>query len=123
MHFDLKKPCSDCPFRTDSTVGWLGEKRAEEIIDALFKKDQTFSCHKTVDYENEDWDEETGERIYQNRAHEQHCAGAMILMEKTETANQMMRIAERLGIYDRHKLRMKEPVFDTAEQFVEHHTH
>jgi hypothetical protein len=122
MHFDLKKPCKSCPFRTNSLKGWLGKSRAKEIADALYKKDQTFSCHKTVDYNSSDWDDESGERIYFNREGEQHCVGALIMMEKKGYANQMGRIAERLGIYNRNNLVMTSPVFDNQNQFINHHT-
>ena len=44
---------------------------------------------------------------------EAHCAGALILLEKLNLPSQMMRIAERLGMYDRRKLDMLAPVFDS----------
>lgn len=121
MKFDLKKPCRECPFRTDSLKGWLGKERAADIIDGMYVKDQTFSCHKTVEY-SEDLDEETGDQLINNRVNEQHCAGAMILMERKGRANQLMRIAERLRIYDRNKLKMDSPVFQTQKEFIKHHT-
>lgn len=33
-----KTPCKDCPFRKDSLVGWLGEKRAKQIATDLYEK-------------------------------------------------------------------------------------
>lgn len=108
MTFDLIQPCKDCPFKNDvpHQRGWLGKERAEGIIKSLYEKDQSFPCHKT-----------TGCRGKK----EQHCAGAMILMERSGRANQDMRISERLGIYDRNKLKMDTPVFDTPEQFINWH--
>jgi hypothetical protein len=89
MNFDLKTPCIDCPFikgsRTNVT---LAEGRIEEIVDDL-RKDKSFTCHKTLE-----------------KPKEQHCAGALIFLEKENRPNQMMRIAERLGMYDRRKLNM-----------------
>ncbi len=114
VNFDLKKPCQKCPFRTDCLKGWLGGGRAEEIVDALFQSDQTFACHETTKFDDD------GEDIPGD--HEQHCAGAMILMEKQSAANQMMRIGERLGMYDRSKLDMESPVFDDECDFIDHHT-
>jgi hypothetical protein len=52
-------------------------------------------------------------------AEEQHCAGAMILLEKNGCANQMMRIAERLRFYDHKRLKMDAPVFATRAAMVE----
>lgn len=33
----------------------------------------------------------------------------------------MMRISERLGMYDRTKMKMDSPVFDDADEMAEHH--
>lgn len=106
MKFDLKTPCNNCPFSTDSRVGWLGEDRAEELIQAIAEQDQPFTCHKTDRTEG---------------IEPQHCAGALILLEKEEKPNQMMRISERLGLYDMTALDMDADVFDTLEEFIDHH--
>ena len=111
MNFDLKTPCKDCPFRTD-VRGYLTAARAREIIDAITRQQQTFACHKTVQHD------EDGEHI--PRTKEQHCAGATILLERLNLPNQMMRIAERLGFYDRSKVDMDAPVFRTAAAMIAH---
>ena len=115
MLFDLVRPCSNFPFRTDCLEGWLGEERATEIFKALTEQQLTFSCHKT-----------TTECEDTVNCHEtensQHCAGAMILLEKLEQPNQMMRWMERINKYDRLKLKMDSDVFDTGKAFIEHHT-
>lgn len=114
MKFDLKRPCKLCPFKNDCLEGWLGKERAQEIIDCMVKEDGHFTCHETSQF-----DDETGEPIMGKKS--QHCAGAMILLEKNNRANQFMRIAERLGIYDRTKLDMDAPVFNTYREFVNRH--
>lgn len=114
MKYDMTKPCEHCPFRTDCLKGWLGEARAEEIAESITDLQQVFPCHKTTG-------EEDDEGNHVPHADEQHCAGAMILLEKLNRPNQMMRICERLRIYDRSKLDMKAPVFDEVEEFIEHH--
>lgn len=38
---NCKRPCGQCPFRTDSLKGWLGEERITEILNAT-----SFVCHK-----------------------------------------------------------------------------
>lgn len=116
MKFDLKRPCANCPFRFD-VPGYLNQARAEEIADALLYSDQTFSCHKTVDYSEYDGDE--GCHIPTEA--EQHCAGALIFLEHQERPNQLMRIFERIGFYDRTKLDMDAPVFDDRDAFIDHH--
>lgn len=115
MQTDLTRPCKLCPFRTDCLKGWLGRERAEEITEALLN-DQSFACHETVDHTNDEDDQP-----HVTGPNEQHCAGAMILLEKLELANQWMRISERLGFYDRTKLDMKAEVFDSFEEFIDRH--
>jgi hypothetical protein len=112
MHFDMTGPCANCPFRYD-IPGFLREDRAQEIADALLS-DRSFSCHKTNDY-----DDETGEAVETSES--RHCAGALIFLESQERSNQIMRWMERIGRYDRRKLKMDAPVFDDVDTFVEHH--
>lgn len=64
-----------------------------------------------------DFDDETGE--YQPSGQEMHCAGALILLERANRASQMMRIAERLGMYDRTKLDMQAKVFASFDEMYE----
>lgn len=114
MKYDLVAPCGQCPFRYD-IKGFLTPDRAEEILESITDLQQTFPCHKTVEYgEDDDSD------FHIPSADEQHCAGAMIFLEKQNMPNQMMRIAERLGLYDRTKLHMESPVFDEDYEMVEH---
>jgi hypothetical protein len=52
-----------------------------------------------------------------------HCAGALIFAEKNENATQMMRIAERLGMYDPRKMMADQAavdsVFNDLDEMVE----
>lgn len=113
MKFDLKRPCAQCPFRTDIEP-YLRQSRVRELEHALVQKQQTFSCHKTVDYsEGDQEDEQEDEQEHRPAPDEQHCAGALILLEKLMKPNQMMRWMERVGAYDRTKLDMRAPVFDS----------
>ena len=113
VNFDLTTPCKDCPFRTDIKP-FLTKARAREIFNAITRKQQTFSCHKTVAYADDDDESDS----YVPSTKEQHCAGALILLEKLEMPNQLMRISERFGGYDRNKLKMDAPVFDSGPAFV-----
>lgn len=112
--YALRRPCDNCPFRTDIQP-YLRKDRALEIVQHLERG--SFSCHKTVDYSNEDEDGEdrTGHKPGPT---EQQCAGAMIMQEKAGGLGQMGRIAERLGLYDHTKLDMDAPVFDNPAQFI-----
>jgi hypothetical protein len=111
MKMDMKRPCAQCPFRYD-VPGYLTGRRAEEIADALLS-DQSFACHKTVEYDDDGEGDVTGES--------QHCAGAAIWLEHQERPNQWMRISKRLGFYDPSALDMESPVFDDYYAFIEHH--
>ena len=106
MKYDLVRPCKDRPFRSD-IPGYLTVGRVTEIIESITTRQGTFSCHKTNDFDD-------GEAIETKDS--QHCAGAMIFLEQFGRPNQMMRIAERLGLYDRTKLDMKSPVFTTVNE-------
>lgn len=110
VKFDLRRPCADCPFRHD-IPGYLTAGRAKEIATALLG-DATFTCHKTNEFTNEGTVE---------TPNSQHCAGALIFLERQDRPNQMMRWMERLGGYDYRLLDSSAPVFDSAEAFVLHH--
>ena len=117
MKYAMTNPCAKCPFRHD-IPGYLMAERAEEIAETLTTYQGVFPCHETVDYKGAD--DEEGNGVVKDDS--QHCAGAMIMLEHMEMPNQMMRIAERLGMYDATKLNMWAPVFDDAEAFIEHHS-
>lgn len=107
--YSLKTPCKDCPFRKDIPA-YLVPSRILEIERALVRSE--FPCHKTTHHDD---DEDSCASTYTPRGGEIHCAGALILLEKLERPSQMMRIAERLGMYDRSALDMDAPVFDSFD--------
>jgi hypothetical protein len=57
-------------------------------------------------------DDDDGERA-RDTSGEAHCAGALIMLERLGQPSQMMRIGERLGLYDRTGLDMEAPVFES----------
>jgi hypothetical protein len=105
--YGMTSPCGNCPFRTDIRA-YLTSGRVREIERSLDRSE--FPCHKTADH-NDD-----GE--YAPNGKEVHCAGALILLEKLERPSQMMRICERLGMYDAGKLDMDAPVFDSFDEMA-----
>lgn len=117
--FKLRKPCSGCPFRKDCLKGWLGKARAEELVEEIIEGDGFFSCHKTVTYDGE-WDEEVEAPLEECN---QFCAGALILAQKVgENANRNIRLALRLGLFTMEEMRGGELIFDTSEEFINHHS-
>lgn len=106
----LTRPCGACPFRTDRH-GFLGARRAQEIMDTLADDREWFACHKTVEYTDDG----------SCTAGASQCGGALIFQRKTERTNIVTRIAFALQIIDPEALDMDSPVFDSAAAFVAHH--
>lgn len=111
--FKLRTPCEHCPFRLD-VPGYLRYDRCVEIARSLADGAE-FPCHKTTVTDPDDESENT------TGAHSQWCAGALIVMERTQTPNQAMRIAERLNLYHPARLDMQAPVARSFIDFAEHH--
>lgn len=102
MKYNLTKPCAECPFLIENNftfVSLLGHSSGE------------FPCHKACKN-----DEDTGEYVPRNDK-TPHCAGALIFLEKQDRPHQMMRICERLGLYDRTKLDMTANVGTKASDY------
>lgn len=115
MKLSLKWPCANCPFRTDYKF-YLSVSRVREILHGLIKQDQSFACHKTTTGEYD----EDGQYVYTHR--EQHCAGAMIMLQHMKMPNQWMRIMARVGLFDPNKLKMDAPVFHTPAEMIKEYT-
>ena len=94
MNYKMTAPCDACPFLIGSgfTFRSLVEHSRGE-----------FGCHKACTL-----DEDSG--CYEPHEKTPHCAGALIFLEKQNAPHQMMRICERLGLYDRTKLDMNASV-------------
>lgn len=94
MNYKLTTPCDECPFLIGSGFAY-----SKLVAHASGE----FGCHKACNI-----DEATGDFVPHERT--PHCAGALIFLEKQNTPHQMMRIRERLGLYDRTALDMNAPV-------------
>lgn len=108
--FGLIKPCGNCPFLKDKkkAINLRPERVPGIIEDLLSGHSGGFACHKTLNGEEVDDDSEDGAH-YVPGGGEMQCAGALIVLEKLNRPTGNMKIAERLGMYDRHKL---EPYYD-----------
>lgn len=115
MKFTMTRPCAHCPFRSD-IPGYLHPERAEEIAASVVDRGEPFPCHETLAYS----DDGEVERMAGPDSH--HCAGALILNERLQRPGQLARIAGRLGMYDYRRLDMNSPVFESREEFVDHHS-
>lgn len=89
MEYTQTVPCTQCPFL---------KKNAKHYGMAKLRRFASgeFPCHKSADLVESD----DGASEFQATNDSVHCAGALIFLEKRESPHQMMRIAERLGMYD-----------------------
>ena len=71
--FFMKKPCKHCPFRTD-VHPFLHPERAYEIAAAAEDPYNTFPCHKTTTF-----DEDDHGSFLVERESEKECAGFLTL--------------------------------------------
>jgi hypothetical protein len=88
MNYDLKSPCSNCPFLKRDGAVRLSKARAREIAGMMLSPGGgDFVCHKTS-------------KTTSNAEKQSHCAGALSFALKNGNMTQMMRISERLGMFD-----------------------
>ncbi len=87
MNYTMKTPCHNCPFLKKGGIR-LRPARVDEVA----MGNGEFPCHKSVEHDDD------GGHVRSDT--EVHCAGSLIFHEKTCTPTQMMRICERLGMYD-----------------------
>lgn len=107
VNYAMTTPCDNCPFRKEGGIR-LREGRVLGLTDP---RSGEFACHKTT-VEDEDGDRRQTEDS-------SHCAGALIFHEKQGQSTQMMRICERIGMYDHTKLRGQDLVFDDVAEMLE----
>lgn len=115
MLFNLKKPCTDCPFRKDSAAGWLGYDRTKDISNTLVSGNGTFSCHKTTGAIS-------GRKVKQEK--QSHCYGALQMLRNMECLESgfIFQMAERLLGADFSSIKFDTSiVFENHIQFIEHH--
>lgn len=104
MHYKLRTPCNQCPFLIGSGFSYA---------QLLRYSSGEFACHKACDLV----EIEEGVDEFHQKANNKtpHCAGALIFLEKQDRPHQMMRIAERIGMYDPTKLNMDASVVATRK--------
>lgn len=90
MQYSMTDPCDECPYLLGTGFTWKS---------LVAHAGGEFACHKACDLID---------GVYHEKPHGKtpHCAGALIFLEKQQRPHQMMRICERLGLYDRTKLNM-----------------
>lgn len=105
----LKQPCADCPFRDTDPPFPLGYERRKQIADSIVKGD-TFHCHKTVRYSDDEApDVEASLRCY-GAAKTAHDSGL--------PPSQMEQIGVRLSLMDAPNYDLPGDTYDTIDLFV-----
>lgn len=90
MQYNLTRPCKNCPFLKAKGAVRLSEARAMEIGEMMLSSQGgEFTCHKTSSSTND-----------VPKDMEQHCAGAIAFAFKHDNMTQMMRITQRLGMFN-----------------------
>jgi hypothetical protein len=124
MDYDMKKPCECCPFRRGTAMR-LTTGRVRDVVGGMLKSNGgEFPCHRTIEHLEGDQGEDAGFREKNGKG--KHCCGALIFAEKNRTSTQMMRICERIGMYDAAALmadkEVVDSVFDTFAEALKHLT-
>lgn len=100
MNYKMTEPCNECPFLKGSGFTWKS---------LTAHASGEFACHKTCDLTEQD---DSDVFLPKTNGKSLHCAGALIFLERLNKPHQMMRICERIGMYDRRKLNMDAPVVE-----------
>lgn len=108
MRYSMQTACVACPFRSDIQP-YLPIARVRQIVQSITVEQQTFSCHKTNDFDDD------GNTVETPRS--QHCAGAMAFLLQRGQPNQMMRIAMRLGMFDPDGVKADAPIYRSLREW------
>lgn len=115
MKGDLRRPCSECPFRRASAPGWMGPWSPKELLASIAY--YPFACHKTIP-------EGAGE-VDPNEAplrELQLCAGAAIFLNNQLKLSRSPVAAAHQTALKGVDEAVKRGVFGNAAEFLDHHT-
>jgi hypothetical protein len=107
MKINLRKPCSQCPFRRNSLRGWLGPWDVEQLLHHLGRGE--FPCHQTIKRDDQPVEELEG------------CAGAAIFLNNKLEVSRHPRVQEHQDAVADVSQEVKDGVFDWGDEFREHH--
>ena len=111
LGFDLKEPCLDCPFRTDSPFHSGIAKELPRLTESIDEGNLVHSCHKT--------DPRADGFTKLDKGKIQHCAGMMIMeIKDKEDVTMPMLLYGKLD-YDNHGMDMDAPVFNNIQDMVD----
>lgn len=115
MKRNLKQPCNDCPYRRNSTRGWLGSSGPKWFVRAAMTDEAEYApgahfapCHQTVNYEDPDW--------LENLSEAEACIGAL---QMCANSGKLPRGRERAEAVKEAGTNTE--VFSWPHEFMEHH--
>ena len=115
--FDLKRPCKNCPWLKELGPKFqLHPDRIREIVNA-----SSFSCHKTVNYDAMEEDENGECETQYKKSGAQQCAGLIAMLWKQGEMNQITQVATRLTDFDPSRIDGSE-VYDSVEEAIRSHS-
>lgn len=118
MRFDLKTPCKNCPFRSDSTrITFRCRERAEEIEEQAYRNG--FPCHLSAELiENEDTIDGESGGFYATEE-TQHCIGYIIMQIHDSGGSPWPGIDNDDELLERlsRRVDLEAPVFRSTEEF------
>ena len=117
MRFDLKTPCTNCPFRTDAArITFAAGERAEEIEEQAYRNG--FPCHVSAKLEE---NPRTGEEGYVALEHTQHCAGYILMRLNEAPDSPWPGINNNEDLLDKlaNTMDRTSPVFDSTDEFLD----
>ncbi len=128
MKYDLKAPCAECPFRPDSTPGWLGPDTGKpeifarrirgdfEISPGLYVggEPNDFACHMDVTAQSQ----KLGDVLLLEDSNLQHCAGALLFLKTS-----CKQPHDRAKVKAMDKLKFAGPLLKNLAEFLAHHSY
>ena len=120
MKYDLRRPCKNCPFRSDETrITFASRERAAEIEESAYRNG--FPCHLSAELQMIGPDEEG----YVAGDDTQYCAGhAIFEIQAGGFGSPWPGIDNDEELYDRLAARvdLSAPVFRSVEDFLDANT-
>lgn len=116
MRYDLREPCTNCPFRTDETaIRFRTRERAEEIEEQAYR--YGFPCHVSAVCEEDPY---TGEEGYVAGPNTQLCAGYSLMQLRESGGTPWPAIGNDDDVADRlaAQLNWNAPVFECVDDFL-----
>jgi hypothetical protein len=118
LHWDLKSPCADCPFRKSTPFHQGVAEGSPDLINSMISGTFAHTCHKT----DPRADSEHGKR---HTGKLQHCIGALFMLIKTGRGRDLqiplLRAAEesRLDVHELCKNANADEDCFTLREFID----